>query len=54
MTLRAAGAPVRVDAGALHALGLYSGQPTSVVAAPSPPCRWHAAAGRNAERRSEG
>ncbi|MER6601908.1 hypothetical protein C6W96_33090 [Streptomyces sp. CS149] len=45
---------VRVDADALCALGLHPDQPTSVITAPSPPRWWHAAAERNAERRSGG
>ncbi|MFE6698822.1 hypothetical protein [Streptomyces sp. NPDC057718] len=42
---------VRVDADALHALGLHPDQPTAVITGPSPPRWWHAAAERNAERR---
>ncbi|MGW1334655.1 hypothetical protein ACWD7B_10300 [Streptomyces rubiginosohelvolus] len=45
---------VRVDAEALRTLGLHPDQPTSVITAPSPPRRWHAAAERNAERRPGG
>ncbi|CAM5254175.1 MULTISPECIES: hypothetical protein [Streptomyces] len=45
---------VRVDATALHALGLHPDQPTSVFTAPSPPLWWHATAERNAERRPGG
>ncbi|MFF2223190.1 hypothetical protein ACFVV7_07760 [Streptomyces globisporus] len=45
---------VRVDAATLHALGLHPDQATSVITAPSPPRWWHAAAERNAERRSGG
>ncbi|MFJ6608872.1 hypothetical protein ACIQPT_01215 [Streptomyces sp. NPDC091289] len=41
---------VRVDAGALRALGLHPDQPTAVIAGPPPPRWWHAAAERNADR----
>ncbi len=45
---------VRVDADALRTLGLHPDQPTSVITAPAPPPWWHAAAERNAERRTGG
>ncbi|MFH9746184.1 hypothetical protein ACH4MN_17335 [Streptomyces anulatus] len=45
---------VRVRADALRGLGLHPDQPTAVIAGPSPPRWWHAAAERNAERRFGG
>ncbi|WP_306215360.1 hypothetical protein [Actinoplanes sp. RD1] len=37
---------VRVDEDALRRVGLHPGQPSSLVAGPSPPGWWHAAAER--------
>lgn len=40
---------IRVAADELRVLGLHPGRPTAVIAGPSPPRWWHAAAERNAD-----
>ncbi len=40
---------IRIDAAALHRLGLHPDQSTATVPGPTPPGWWHAAAERNAQ-----